>query len=80
MAEVLIVLTRIERVDDGRYQLEITIGTEPRRIACTVVEGGVTAVQYDPDPFPRLAADPRPLTQAVLAFHKAAGGGTAVKR
>lgn len=76
MAEVLVMPIRIERVGHGQYLLDVTIGSEStQRIACTVLETSVMVVQYDPDPFPRLAADPRPLTEAVVAFHRACGAG-----
>jgi hypothetical protein len=48
------------------------IGSEGlRQIDCNILETSVMVLQYDPDPFPRLAADPRPLTEAGLAFHRA---------
>jgi hypothetical protein len=66
----------IKAIGQDQYELEVLTDLQSSlTLVCTAFLEDIAHVTYKPDPFPTSFVDPRPLTAAVLAFHRARRAG-----
>lgn len=68
-------IDHLQRIGDGTYRLDLTVGNDSRSFRFTVsAHGGIDVVNWEPDFQSVLDDNPgqtEPLLAAVLAFHRA---------
>lgn len=63
---------RLSVRNDNSYELEVTDDAGFHQLLiCTIIEGYVNAVSFDPDPFMRSSTDVQSIVVAIIAFHHA---------
>jgi hypothetical protein len=66
----------IKAIGQNQYELEVLTDLQTSlTLVCTAFDEDIPRVTYKPDLFPTSLVDPRPLTAAVLAFHRARQAG-----